>query len=308
MKYSSFSKNQVLGIIMITAKISLPIFGEKLYQERARAALPLLVRQAKARAPIYYSDLAEELSMPNPRNLNYVLGSIGRTLELLSNEWNEKIPPIQCLVVNRSTGLPGEGIGWFLVKKEDFKKLGIKEQREIVRDELQHIFSFQKWAAVLEALSLEPSQSNFSMFVNRALGSFGGGESEAHKKLKEYVAKNPKAIGLNENISAGQVEFPLPSGDYLDVSFAENGTWIAAEVKPSISCEKDIIRGLFQCVKYKAVIEAVQLSTSKPQNARSILVLESKFPNALIPLRNILGVEVIENVSPSVTDKLIGVT
>jgi hypothetical protein len=50
--------------------------GSKLYQERARKALPLLVRQAKAEQPIYYSALAEYLDMPNPRNLNYVLDYI----------------------------------------------------------------------------------------------------------------------------------------------------------------------------------------------------------------------------------------
>ena len=95
---------------MSTAKISAPISGDKLYQERARAALPLLVRQAQAGAPIFYSDLAEELGMPNPRNLNYVLGSIGQSMELLSKSWKEKVPPIQCLVINKATGLPGEGI------------------------------------------------------------------------------------------------------------------------------------------------------------------------------------------------------
>lgn len=51
--------------------------GEKLYQERARLTLPYLVRQAKAGQTIYYSDLAEEIDIPNPRNLNYVLGAIG---------------------------------------------------------------------------------------------------------------------------------------------------------------------------------------------------------------------------------------
>jgi hypothetical protein len=44
--------------------------GDKLYQERARRAMPILVRQALASQPIYYSDLAEELGMSNPRNLN----------------------------------------------------------------------------------------------------------------------------------------------------------------------------------------------------------------------------------------------
>ena len=98
----------------VTVRIAEPISGDSLYQLRARQALPLLVRQAEAAQQISYSHLAEELSMPNPRNLNYPLGSIGLTIENLSKAWKEKIPPIQCLVVNKSTGIPGEGAGWFL--------------------------------------------------------------------------------------------------------------------------------------------------------------------------------------------------
>ena len=44
--------------------------GEKLYLERAKVTLPYLVRQAKAGQTIYYSDLAKEVGIPNPRNLN----------------------------------------------------------------------------------------------------------------------------------------------------------------------------------------------------------------------------------------------
>ena len=134
---------------MSTAIISEPISGDKAYQVRARAALPLLVRQAEAGAPVFYSDLAEELGMPNPRNLNYVLGSIGQSLERLSEAWKVKVPPIQCLVVNKNTGLPGEGIGWFLVKKEDFATLPLKQKRAIVEAELQHVFSYPRWQEVL---------------------------------------------------------------------------------------------------------------------------------------------------------------
>jgi hypothetical protein len=47
--------------------------GEKLYLERARTTLPYLVRQAKAGKTIFYSDLAIEINIPNPRNLNYIL-------------------------------------------------------------------------------------------------------------------------------------------------------------------------------------------------------------------------------------------
>jgi hypothetical protein len=139
---------------MSTANISEPITCDKLYQERARAAFPLLVRQAQTGVPIFYSDLAEELEMPNARNLNYVLGSIEQSLELLSKEWKEKVPPIQCLVVNKSTGLPGEGIGWFLVKKEDFTALPLLKKRAIVDAELQHVFSYPRWGKVLDFFHL----------------------------------------------------------------------------------------------------------------------------------------------------------
>ena len=283
---------------MSTAKISEPISGDKAYQVRARAAFPLLVRQAQAGVPVFYSDLAEELGMSNPRNLNYVLGSIGQSLERLSKAWKTKVPPIQCLVVNKSTGLPGEGIGWFLVKKEDFAALPLRKKRAIVEAELQHVFSYPLWEEVLKAFELEPTTSNFAPIVTKASGGFGGGESEAHKALKEYVARNPKAIGLNSNTPVGVTEYPLPSGDSLDVSFESKAVWVSAEVKSAISAETDIVRGLFQCVKYRAVMEAVLLSEARPQNARALLVLESAFPRSLIPLRNILGVEVVEGIAP----------
>jgi hypothetical protein len=140
--------------------------------------------------------------------------------------------------------------------------------------------------------------SNFLPIVTKANGGFGGGESEDHKALKEYVARNPKAIGLNSNTQAGITEYPLPSGDSLDVSFNGKVVWVAAEVKSAISAEADIVRGLFQCVKYRAVMEAVLLTEARPQNARALLVLESAFPQSLIPLRNILGVEVVESITP----------
>jgi len=284
---------------MSTAKISKAISGDKLYQKRARAALPLLVRQAQAGVTIFYSDLAEELEMPNPRNLNYVLGSIGQSLERLSKAWKEKVPPIQCLAVNKSTGLPGEGIGWFLLKKKDFKGLPLSQKRKIVEAELQHVFSYPKWANVLEAFSLEQVAFDFSPIVSKASKNFGGGESERHKALKDYVAKNPESIGLKSRIPIGTTEHPLPSGDSLDVSFTDKKMWVAVEVKSAISAEADIVRGLFQCVKYRAVMEAVLLSEARVQSVRSLLVLESSFPQSLVPLKNILGIEVIEGVSPS---------
>lgn len=281
---------------MDTARIAEPISGTKLYQTRARLVLPILVRQAEAGQPIFYSSLAEEVGIPNPRNLNYVLGSIGTTMENLSKAWEQKIPPIQCLVVNKATGLPGEGIGWFLVKKEEFSSLSRRQKQDIVDAELQLIYSFRKWRDVLKFLSLKPVESDFSILIRKAASFGGGGESDNHKMLKAYVAKRPGSVGLPLGTPHGEVEFPLASGDVVDVCFKDSKDWVAVEVKSSISGDADITRGLFQCVKYKAVLEAMQLASGLPQNVRAILALESSLPSNLVALRNLLGVEVVEAV------------
>lgn len=283
---------------MDTATIAAPISGDKLYQARARKLLPILVHQAEAGTTIYYSTLADEVGIPNPRNLNYVLGSIGTTLENLSKAWKSKVPPIQCLLVNKNSGLPGEGIGWFLIKKEGFSSLSKKKQRDIVNAELNHIFSYELWQKVLSALSLKPIKSVFSEKINKASSSGGqsGGESDEHKRLKEYVAKKPASVGLSAHTEDGETEFTISSGDSIDVYFQNKKDWVGVEVKSLISNEADLTRGLFQCVKYKAVMEAMQLSLGIQQNANSILALEGELPSELVPLKNILGIEVVEKV------------
>ena len=284
-----------------TARVAEPIAGDGLYQERARRALPLLVRQAESGRPVFYSDLAEELGMPNPRNLNYPLGSIGTTLANLSKEWKQKIPPLQCLVVNKNTGLPGEGIAWFLNDWGNFKALPKRQKKKIVAAEHRRIYDYPRWAEVLRFLSLQPIKQDFSDFIRKASEPAlprGGGESDRHRALKEFVAQNPKLIGLPKKTLAGKNEVPIASGDSLDVSFCLGDEWIAAEVKTTLSDISDVTRGLFQCVKYRAVMEAVQAADGLARNARAILVLEGKLPSDLVPLRNTLGVEVCEGISP----------
>ncbi|MES2469418.1 MAG: hypothetical protein V4675_19085 [Verrucomicrobiota bacterium] len=268
--------------------------GDKMYQQRARAALPLLVRQAKAQKTIFYADLAKELNIPNPRNLNFVLGSVGQSILKLARERGEEIPPIQCLVVNQADGLPGEGVDFF-IEKHAFKGMSKRQRRVVVDGLLQKIFSYPGWDSVLEAFSMKAAPLDFSTIVrNAALGGREGGESEHHKFLKEHVAANPGILGLRPSVAKGVNEYGLPSGDKLDVLFREVDEWIAVEVKSHISDDADLVRGLFQCVKYQAVLEAFLISTDRKPNARAALVISRPFPVELLPLKNVLGVEVIE--------------
>ena len=129
--------------------------GQKLYQERARKALPILVELAGKKAKITYSELAERLGMPNPRNLNHVLYCIGSAIEELSEDWHGdkyKIPPIEALVVNKNTRLPGAGIAYFI-----HEYTGNKAEKKKIMDEMGYkmIFDYPDWPLVLKELLQE---------------------------------------------------------------------------------------------------------------------------------------------------------
>lgn len=280
---------------METAEVSESFWGGKLYQQRAREALPLLVRQALVGEKIFYSQLADEMNMPNARNLNYVLGCIGSTLIELGEEHDIEIPPIQCLVVNKTTELPGEGIGWF-ISDSDFRKLNKKQKKVVVDSQLAKIYAYPDWPSILKLLGLKkPDFPALPIQKSRK----GGGEGKAHKALKQYIAENPTVIGLSDSWPVGDIEFDLPSGDSVDVMFSWRKQMVAVEVKSKISDAADVSRGLFQCVKYQSVTEAMLGVQGLPQNVRTVLVLQSKLPPSLKTIQHMLGIEVLDEIQPA---------
>jgi hypothetical protein len=282
-----------------TAKIanSEILNGDKLYLERAKKTLPYLVRQAKAGKPIYYSDLAEQIEIPNARNLNYVLGAIGRALIELGKKEKIEIPPIQCIVVNKKQDLPGEGIGWFISEK-DFTKLNKTQKQKIVEVQLAKIYTFQYWDWVLEEFNLQPIEVDIEKEIKKAKSKRGTGESEDHKNFKDFISKNPSIIGLKSDLKS-EIEYCLPSADKIDVLFRDKLQKIGVEVKSIISDEADILRGIFQCVKYKHLIEAEQVIYDEIPDSKVILALQGKLPEKLILIKNLLGIEVIEDIKTS---------
>lgn len=271
--------------------------GERPYQQRARVALPILVRQAHASVKITYAQLAAELGISNPRTLNFPLGSIGTALEQLSKEWHQKIPQIQCLVVNRATELPGDGVGWFVRDIGEFKGLPLRRRRAIVDAVLAEVFAYPRWNEVLDAFGLKPVTTGYRAVIELAARSEAGGESELHRALKNYVATNPRVVDLPSRAGVGEIEYPLPSGDTIDVFFCYASVRTAVEVKSRLSDRADIVRGLFQCVKYRAVLRACVAAENSDDSSEAVLVLEGKLPHDLKALRNILDVKVVEDVS-----------
>jgi hypothetical protein len=273
--------------------------GTALYQQRAAQALPILVRQAKVHQPVFYKALADEMGIPFALNLNHVLGAIGDELNRLGEKWRVKIPPIQCLVINQQTGIPSRGFSSFVTDREAFLKGTPQQKRQIIDAMLADVFAFGRWDEVLAAVGLEPAKTrprNMPPLPPPMEGGFGGGESEDHRRLKEYVAAHPEIVGLPANLKRGETEFGLPSADCIDVLFRNGPAWIGAEVKSAISSEDDVVRGMFQYIKYRALIEAAQKYQLEAVNARVVLVLGKALPAKLLWAKNLFGTEIIEDV------------
>lgn len=132
---------------------------------------------------------------------------------------------------------------------------------------------------MLSSLGLSPFKPFTKNEISEILSTpahYGRGEGEEHKNLKEYVRSHPEILGIKGAVKA-KTEYPLPSGDRLDVYFElSNGNKIAVEVKPSISDDADLIRGIFQCVKYGSVLEAIRRVEAEDYSIKTILLSNRK--------------------------------
>lgn len=273
--------------------------SNKLYIQRARKVFPILVRQAQIGQTIYYSDLAKEIGIPNPRNLNYPLGAIGDSINTIANKWKEEIPPIQCIVINKSKGLPGEGFVGFLNNVDEYQKANKSKREDIINMVLSEIYTYPYWEDVLEELELEVAEwiepkAKKVIKKLRKKKYRGGGESEEHKSFKNRIFENPELVKVKNKIIDKTTEYEFLSKDKVDVLFKGNSEWIGVEVKSKISPPEDILRGIFQVVKYESLIKAEQIIEGIEPEYRCVLAIEGKTPLELIPIANQLKVEIIE--------------
>ena len=162
------------------------------------------------------------------------------------------------------------------------------------------ILSFgSRWDNVLALLRIPPSDATKA--GASSAGGWGGGESDEHKALKHFVKANPHLVGAEPDWHS-EVEYALRSGDEIDVFFKSARQWIGVEVKSCVSdkLDRDYERGLYQTVKYAAVLEAqAQVDhPNAPPSIRVFLVLERTLPLRLLSTAKALGVTVLENIKP----------
>ena len=278
--------------------------GNSWTKRTARSGLPILVEFARNRREITYGEWDDEIVRRGlgahvmAVQYGYPAGAIGDACEEYAKETGVSVPQINLMVVNRKTRVPGRGANnyfrrfcaHFLDRDVNPDQLSIPDKRALIDRAHEEIFDFPSWSEVLEACGLAETKAPRSRPKRRRPRRSGwktGPESEAHKWLKEQIAADPAIVGLKTD-EDGVQEHPLWSGDRLDVYFKLAA--VGVEVKTSDAGFDEIHRGIFQCIKYKAVLRAQQIHGRQIPTADCLLALGGALPEELQEIVTLFGV------------------
>lgn len=263
-------------------------------KEWALRMIPVLIRWAQSSwdKTHYYSNLSTAVGHKT-NQIGGVMGLIQDILDELMKESGRTIPTLNGLVQNKGTGLPSDGFDYVI---KNYSSLSPESKKGEVR-KLNFDAHQYDWTWVLDTLGLEPARvldSKTIVKIKSEIHGYGG-EGKEHKAIKEYIANHPESIGL-KNVKKTQMEFDLLSGDRLDVYFeCKNKKHIAVEVKPSTSPEGDILRGIFQCVKYQSVMDASRVIDNDNYDNEVLLVIAGTISDANKQIANDLGINYLDN-------------
>jgi hypothetical protein len=257
-------------------------------REIAPAVLSILVQRAREGETITYGDLAAILEQryrfPQTFRKTFYgspVGLVGYVLQDLGKEWGETLPPLNVIVINKAKKLPGKGADpllrdYFKAKGERFTQ---SLRRVLAGEAQQAVFDYgHRWAEVAQALGVDVLKPTIGKLPGDQLlklpkvGHGDGLESAQHKALKLWVKNNPALFKVYGKFAKGANEILISSGDRLDVLFENDQQRLAVEVKPSHASNDELKRGVFQAVKYRAVMRAEQRALLRVPNAQALLV------------------------------------
>ena len=266
-------------------------------REWVRSIIPVLVRWAKqGLTERTYSDLLKELGKGKVFTaIGKTLGYVDDVLKKLGETIHEEIPTLNALVKSQSTNLPSHGFSYIY---SSYDHMSDNEKRIFIRGLNQEATDYDSWDWILSLLGLAPSvidTEDIEESIRSGKKCEQGGEGLNHKRLKEYIYNHPELLGF-KTIKEKMMEYILLSGDRLDVFIRTiDDTGVAVEVKSLSSSDADIMRGLYQCVKYKSIMDAENKVHGIKADCKAILVIEGSlsWENQLV--RETLGVTVVEN-------------
>lgn len=263
-------------------------------RKNVRLMIPVMIHWAKTGHNEHtYGDLAHAIGKSKFLGIGHALYFVQQVLDNLSTKSCREIPTLNSLCKNAKTMLPSEGFEFVSPQYNDLDENG---KRVFVKGLDSNAMNFPHWDWVLKELELKEAVP----FTEEQLEAIKNprciydGEGEEHKALKYYICQHPESINYKD-VDFAETEHILPSGDRLDVYFElSDGTHVAIEVKPGISPDQDIARGVFQCVKYYAVMDALRNIECKDYEINVLLVTAGKISSQNKVLAEELDVEYVE--------------
>lgn len=261
---------------------------ERLARRGSRHAFALLLQHIRdGEEPfVTYGSIARllEARLRIPRVFATHIGSVAGTLMDEIETVDGDAPPINALIT-RPSGIPGKGFGgyynrlWRPDGGRHWDKLSRGRKLEVVEEIRVAVRRFDDWDHIYRKLyGANPKPAVVPKKFTEKDGKPpetgrrpGAGESPEHRKLKMWAAANPEELGLSRAM-VGRPEQGLLSGDRIDVLFSDGANFVAVEVKSILSSEDDWQRGIYQCVKYGAVVVAQERPV--PVSVRTILLTE----------------------------------
>lgn len=267
-----------------------------------------LIDAAKGDDTLTYSEAKLFLSQDHgfgtifPTRLGFVAGDLMERIHAKEPD----APLLNMLLVNQADRYPGEGVCSFMADYFDESWLANKSNRkrrwnkwrEYADYAMQEAYAYKRWDEVYRKVFEEElvEDGPFHQDPAEADGKPGGragGEGPNHRALRLWVMKNPDKITPRLKILKSVTEFELPSADRVDVVYLADDKSVVIEVKSRDSNHLDLKRGVYQCIKYRAVKEAAD--GRKKADILAILVTEGPLPGdleALAKLHRIRHVEV----------------
>jgi hypothetical protein len=215
-----------------------------------------------------------------PTHVGSVAGALMDEIETARKD----APPINALIT-RPNGIPGSGFAYYFDRLwreqggRHWSKLSRTSKLHVVEEIRAAVRRYAHWDEIYRKLyrADPPHRPRPKTFTERdgkpaeTARRPGTGESVEHRRLKEWAVANPDRLGLARAMK-GVTEQPLLSGDRIDVLFSDGENFVAIEVKSMLSSEDDWQRGVYQCVKYRAVLQAQERPV--PTSVRAILLTE----------------------------------
>jgi hypothetical protein len=209
-------------------------------------------------------------------------------------EHDADLPPLNVLMVNRG-GTPGTGADWYIStwSGRRYARMSSAKRATVLADATRAVWEYPRWSEVYQTVFDEPFLAYSEFKPQTTAGEYGGpAESEEHKRLKAAIAQHPNLIASVSAGAVAQMEARLRSGDEVDVRLLDQGTEYAIEVKSIRSNDADLERGIYQAVKYRAVIEAQYRTLGAQAFVVSMLVTERPLPSDLRAAAKTLNVKV----------------